>query len=192
MKFEIKPLSPDVLDDFLYFFDNIEFQDHPEWSVCYCYSFHYIGPAAEWHNREKNRSSVIKLINENYMHGYLAYEDEKPIGWCNANDKLNFERLKLNSEIWDSDKHKICSVVCFLIDPKQRGKGIASKLLDRVCVDYEKLGYDYIEAYPIKNQTTNELQCQGPPSMYQNFNFKLVKDYSEHSNEYSIVRKKLK
>jgi hypothetical protein len=34
MKIEIKPLSVDVLDDFLFFFDNIEFHDHPEWAVC--------------------------------------------------------------------------------------------------------------------------------------------------------------
>ncbi|MCP4755542.1 MAG: GNAT family N-acetyltransferase, partial [Proteobacteria bacterium] len=144
METEIKPLSAETLDDYLYFFDNMKFHDHPEWSVCYCYSFHYVGAAEEWRNKEKNRSAVIDLVKENRMHGYLAYIGERPIGWCNANDKLNFERLRLKDELWDNDDHKICSVVCFLIDPDQRGKGIASKLLKRVCMDYSKLGYDIV------------------------------------------------
>ena len=32
----IKRLSPNLLDDFLYFFDDIAFRDNPEWSHCYC------------------------------------------------------------------------------------------------------------------------------------------------------------
>lgn len=188
MEINIKPLTPDLLEDFLYFFDNIVFQDHPDWSVCYCYSFHFVGTASEWNNKEKNRSEVIKLIKENRMRGYLAYMDNKPIGWCNANDKLNYIRLKLDTfkEIWDNDKQKICSVVCFLIDPAKRGKGVASRLLEQVCIDYKDLGYDYIEAYPQKN--SNAEYCQGPPALYKNSGFEMIKEF----DEFSMVRKKLK
>ena len=33
MEIIVKPLSIDLLDDFLYYFDNIGFTDNPEWSV---------------------------------------------------------------------------------------------------------------------------------------------------------------
>ena len=187
MEIIIKPLSNDTLEDFLYYFDNMIFQDHPSWSVCYCYSFHFVGTSEEWNNKQKNRSSVIRLIEENHMRGYLAFKDQKPIGWCNANDKSNYERLKLKKELWDNNTQKICSVVCFLVDPKHRRKGIASKLLERVCMDYKKLGYDYIEAYPKKNKSTDEDQCQGPPTMYKSNGFEVIKEFEE----FSIVRKKL-
>lgn len=27
------------------------------------------------------------------MTGYLVFENDKPIGWCNANNRLNYQRL---------------------------------------------------------------------------------------------------
>ena len=187
MEIVIKPLSADVLDDFLYFFDNMVFHEHPEWSVCYCYSYHFIGTGEEWNNKEKNRSSVINLIKEGLMRGYLAYKDGKPVGWCNSNDKNNYERLKLSKELWNDNSYKICSIVCFLVDQKERGKDIATKLLERVCMDYKALGYDYVESYPKKGKATDEEQFQGPAVMY----YKLGFEVKEEFNEYLMLHKKL-
>ena len=86
----IKPLSPDIIDDYLFLFDNIVFSENPDWSKCYCYSYHFTG-AKEELIKEKNRSSVIELIKEDKMRGYLAYDKNKPIGWCNANNKNNYQ-----------------------------------------------------------------------------------------------------
>lgn len=33
---EIVPLTPDKKEDYLYFFDELAFADHPDWSWCYC------------------------------------------------------------------------------------------------------------------------------------------------------------
>jgi len=92
MNISIKPLSPDLINDFLSFFDNMVFLENPEWSICYCYSYHFTGTKEEW-EKEKNRSSAIKFIKENKMTGYLAYSDNKPVGWCNVNNRLNYQRL---------------------------------------------------------------------------------------------------
>lgn len=188
MNIIIKPVLKENLDDFLYFFDNIKFLEHQDWSICYCYSFHFVGTAEEWNDKNNNRSSVIKLIIEEKMKGYLAYHNNNPIGWCNSNNKLNYERLELNKNIWDNTKGKICSVVCFLIDPEYRNKKIATSLLKRVCEDYKKNNYDFIEAYPKKGKLTNEEHCQGPLSMYKKLNFKEIKEFKN----YYIVRKELK
>ncbi len=190
MEITVYPLRPDSLKDFLYFFDNMTFADHPDWSICYCYSFHFTGSSTEWKNKDRNRSSVIKLIKENKMRGYLAYINGKTVGWCNINDKTNFERLKINENIWDDNDDniaKIASIVCFLIDPRLRGQGIASTILDRICIDYKKLGYKYIEAYPKKANSNNEEQCQGPLSLYINKDFNPIKLV----DDFVIVRKAL-
>ena len=129
--FSIEPLSRDTLNDFLCFFDNMTFQEHPNWSVCYCYSFHFIGTAEEWNNKEKNRSAVIDLINKGEMKGYLGYSGSTPIGWCNANDKSAFKRLKLYDGIWNIGQTATVSVVCFLTAPEYRGRGVAKRLLTR-------------------------------------------------------------
>ena len=43
MNIAIKALSLDLIDDFLYFFDEIAFTDNPEWSGCYCVFYHHNG-----------------------------------------------------------------------------------------------------------------------------------------------------
>ncbi len=186
MKIQIKSLGPDLLNDYLDFFDNMKFTENPNWSICYCYSFHFTGPAAEW-TRGKNRESVIRLIREHKLRGYLAYAGNKPVGWCNANDRMNFQSLSKYYDIELSDSEKVCSVVCFLVSPPFRRKGIAKLLLSRVCEDYQDMGYDWIEAYPGKGKLSCERHYKGPPSLYENTGFHIKSEYKD----YYIVRKNL-
>ena len=48
MEIDIKPLSPELLEDFFSFFESVEFCEHPHWNICYCYSFHFTGPSELW------------------------------------------------------------------------------------------------------------------------------------------------
>jgi len=131
MNFEIKRLEPSVLDDFLLYFDEIGFTDNPEWGGCYCHFYHFEGERKDWGKRtgEANRDASINLINSRKMSGFLVYEQEKPIGWCNANIKENYHALISDAEINYEKSEKIASIVCFLIAPDYRRKGIAGKLL---------------------------------------------------------------
>jgi ribosomal protein S18 acetylase RimI-like enzyme len=187
MDITIKQLSADLLDDFLFFFDNIVFTENPGWSKCYCYSFHFIGSKNEW-NKEDNRSSVIKLINENKMTGYLAYIENKPIGWCNANNRLNYQRLLKYYDLVDNTEDRACSIVCFTISPDFRRKGVAQKLLEQICTDYSLLDYDYLEAYPGNGILSCEKHYKGPLELYLKFGFKVVRE----NKDYSVVRKALR
>lgn len=187
MEVTIYPLSKKLIDDFLYFFDKVAFTDNKEWSGCYCYFYH--SSDEEWKRKtgESNRLSATKLIQEEKMKGYLAYLDGEPIGWCNVNDKFNYSRLVSDKEIWDGAGEKICSIVCFVIAPKYRKKGIASQMLNVICNDYSNMGYEYIEAYPRRGELTSAQHYHGPLSMYMNAGFSLHKTFSH----YDIVRKAL-
>lgn len=186
MNLTIKPLSPALLDDYLFFFDNIVFSENPHWSACYCYSFHFTGTNDQW-KKEDNRNAVIRMINENKMRGYLAYSDSKPVGWCNVNNRLNYQRLLKLYDLTDIENDKICSIVCFLIDPEFRRKGIAQKILEKIQHDCATLGYEYLEAYPGKGSLSSERHYKGPPDLYERSGFKIVKEAAD----YNIVRKKL-
>jgi ribosomal protein S18 acetylase RimI-like enzyme len=129
----------------------------------------------------------VDLIQKGKMRGYLAYLDGEPIGWCNANDKVNYPRLVSNKDLWDGKEEKICSIVCFIIAPEHRRKGIASQILDVICRDFSKRGYEYVEAYPRKGELTCAEHYHGPLSMYVNAGFTLYKSFGS----YDIVRKKL-
>ena len=187
MDISIKPLSADLLNDYLFFFDNDVHTENPDWSKCYCYSFHFIGDEDQT-NKEDNRSSVIQLITENKLHGYLAYYDNKPIGWCNANNRLNYEKLLKYYDLIDNPTDKVCSIVCFLISPDFRKKGIAQKILEQIIHDYSSLDYDYLEAYPGKGNLSCEKNFKGPLGLYEKYNFKITKEYAD----YYVVRNYLR
>lgn len=187
MNIIVKPLSPELLEDFLFFFDNMVFKENPHWSVCYCYSYHFTGTKEQW-NREGNRSAVIQLIKENKMKGYLAFSDSKLVGWCNANDRNNYQRLLKYYDLIDNPADKVCSIVCFLVSPEYRRKGIAQKMLQQITGDYHLQDYDYIEAYPGKGELSSEKNYKGPMSMYKKYDFKIQ---SEH-DDYYVMRKTLK
>jgi len=186
MEITIKALKPELLDDYLSLFDNMIFTDNPGWSACYCLSFHFVGTNEQW-NKEENRTSVIKYINESRLTGYLAYSDNKPIGWCNVNNRLNYQRLLKYYNLIDNPSDKVCSIVCFTINPDFRRKGVAQKLLEQICADYSNQDYDYIEAYPGKGNLSCESQYKGPIEMYEKFDFKIHKEL----DDYFIVRRKI-
>jgi ribosomal protein S18 acetylase RimI-like enzyme len=187
MNISIKALSSDLLEDYLYFFDNIIFSENPDWSKCYCYSFHFTGSADQW-NKKGNRAAVVSLIKGNRMQGYLAYTDNKPVGWCNVNNRCNFQRLMKYYDLVDNPDDKACSIVCFLVSPEYRNKGIAGKILQQITIDCSAHGYDYLEAYPGKGTLSCEKHYKGPPDLYKKFNFNIHREYSD----YNVVRRYLR
>ena len=184
---EIQPLTKELKDSYLYFFDHMIFKENPDWSICYCYDYHFLGDIATC-TRDSNRSAVSNLIKEEKQAGYLVFENDKPIGWCNANNRSNFQRLLRDYDLVDNPDDKVCSVVCFLIHPDFRGQGIARKLLGRIIKDYSNTDYDYIEAYPKKGELSCAGNFKGPLGLYKSFDFEIDKEY----DDYYVVRKRLR
>jgi ribosomal protein S18 acetylase RimI-like enzyme len=188
MDLNIKPLKTDLLDDFLYFFDEKAFIDNPNWAMCYCYFYHFAGSRRKWSKRtlEQNRESSIALINSGRMRGFLAYDNTIPVGWCNANSKENYSYIPFEENL--NDQIKIASIVCFLIDPSYRKKGIARMLLQEVCQHYKKKEFDFIESYPVKGDKSDAHNYHGPHRLYLSEGFSI---YKELNNIY-VMRKGLR
>lgn len=186
MDIEIRPLMKDLQDDYLLLFDNMIHKENPDWSKCYCNDFHFLGDV-ETCTRDISRSLIINRIKENELQGYLVYENNDPIGWCNANDRLNYQRLLRDYDLIDNEKDKVCSVVCFLIHPDYRRQGISQKILEKIIADYSNMDYDYIESYPKKGASSSS-NFKGPMELYKRNNFKIHKE----NKEYYVMRKKTK
>ena len=188
-----------MLDDWLQYFDSAVYfgNDDEAWPGCYCMHFHWnkeLDARNDWNatleqvynktGKAGNRERAIRLIKKGVMQGYLAYYAGKVVGWCNANDKQGYKTV-LNSFFDKIDNtHKIKSVVCFCIDADMRGKGIATKLLEKVCSDAFSEGYEYIEAYPYSHGQANDFH--GALKMYEKMGF--VK--SEQNTDDCVIMKK--
>jgi ribosomal protein S18 acetylase RimI-like enzyme len=189
MEIKIKELLPTLVNDFLYFFDNLAFTDNPEWSSCYCYCHHANCSSDEWKKRtaKENRDASLKLITAGKMHGYLAYIEDKPVAWCHADSRDNIASLRDICNEPKDGKDKIGSIICFIVAPEYRRKGIAAKLLESVCDGFRSHGYSVVEAYPKKTGKSDAKNYHGPLDMYLKYGFDIIKE----DEGIIIVRKRL-
>ena len=193
MNIEIRKLSVDLLDDWLYFFDNIAFTDNSEWAGCYCMCYHWnetLENKKEWNCSKSdapyNRKCAVRFIKKGIIQGYLAYYEGKVVGWCNVNEKQVYDSVNINLAWEESEKNKkVKSIVCFCISPDLRNRGIATQLLEKVCLDATDDGYEYVEAYPFNHGENNDYH--GSKSMFEKNGF----TDSGKDSGYTIVRKYL-
>jgi GNAT superfamily N-acetyltransferase len=162
---EMYPLSPTRVDDFMSFFDSDAFTDNPEWSSCYCQCFYEDHSKRRWSDRTatENRDCALRRIVEQEMRGILAYEDGKVVGWCNAAPRSMLHALD-NEPAADSDRTG--TILCFLVAPRARGRGIATALLHRACETLRAQGLTQVEANPRPSATSMAENHFGPLSMY--------------------------
>jgi GNAT superfamily N-acetyltransferase len=164
----IKELTPKLLDDFLHFFDHDAFADNPKWAGCYCMYYYFAGPEDEWRvqNGPVNRKDIAELIESGNAQGFLAYQDSKPVGWCNAAPRKMLPMLERYESLRVDDPGKVGSIVCFLVAKNHRGQGIAKQMLNAASNKFRKQGLSYAEAYPASEAKSDADNCNGPLSMY--------------------------
>lgn len=194
MNIRIKRLNSTTTNDYLSFFENIAVIDKAECGKCYCMFFHTDEKAKEWVNRTNNdnRNDAIDNIKRGTLSGFLAYDGNNPIAWCNVNERNSYKFNKSRFHILHDDK-KVISLVCFYIMEKYRGKGIINTLLKHIIDYYNDKGYDYLEAYPATNKTKSNENYHGLLSSFLKNNFSIIKEMEENDDfgdyeKYSIVR----
>jgi ribosomal protein S18 acetylase RimI-like enzyme len=169
LKYSIRPLTPDLLDDYLTFFDHDAFCDNPEWQSCYCAFFHCYSRAGEQEfdarTSEQNRALVSGLIRAGHMHGYLAYSGAKAVGWCQAAPRAELPSLRERFDLAGEDAG-IGSIACFVVAKSHRRQGICRQLLDLACQGFRAMGLSCAEAYPHAGRETDAGNYHGPLSMY--------------------------
>lgn len=204
MNVNIRRLTPALLNDYLHFFETDAHSDNPNEDRCYCVGWcnadHHIDMG--FSSPEKRRETAIQYINNGLIQGYLAYIDEKAVGWCNTNTKsdcMNCDgwlRFKTAVETTESDS-KVKSIYCFTIAPEMKRKGIAAKLLECVCNDAADDGFEYVEAYPEQRFVDTFSAMGGPLELYKRNGFTICQEVNDkykgkYDLKYYVVRKPLK
>lgn len=182
MNLTIKPLTPELIDDYLWFFDNRAFCDNPDWALCYCMFYNCMVSLHAWMKRTlpQNRAEAEQQINAGKLKGFLAYYNNKPVGFCNVNEKSILHFNKYRTEINSTGTDGIVSVVCFVIDPDYRRKGISRLLLSEVIQFYKNTKHTIMEAYPSRNTEKETDNYHGFNSLYQSEGFYEEKSYKDY------------
>ena len=187
----VRELTPELVDDYLHFFAEDAFSDNPEWSECYCYFHHFTGTSEQWQDRSaaENRDAVRTAIRSDEFHGVLAYEGDRPIGWCKALVRADLPDPDRVAPPMELPYDRVGVVLCFLVSPDRRRRGVARELLAEACRSLERQGTSVVEGYPLKDAETSAEHCQGPLSLYDEAGFELVME--EPDGPRTVMRKSL-
>ena len=184
MNIKVLKLSKDMAEDYISYFDNRAFLDGDIEKGCYCVWHHWTDKheyerslMPEIERPYRKRDYAKELIQNGLLNGFVAYYEKQIVGFCNSDLKDNYFRLRRenNPDSWIgmNANDKILSIVCFIVAPDMRRKGIAKALLDYACQYAEENGYDYVEGYPPHGEFTIH-DCGGSVSMYVNLGFEII------------------
>ena len=81
--------------------------------------------------------------------GMVAYLDGNPVGWCALGPRHEMGRLERSRTIPKVDDLPVWSVVCFVVRPGYRRRGVARTLLDGAIEYARSRGAIALEGYPV-------------------------------------------
>ncbi|MCK5645544.1 MAG: GNAT family N-acetyltransferase [Anaerolineales bacterium] len=171
MSLNVKRFDESLRSDF--------FHVHSEKLGCgWCFCVAWWVPSWEgWSERtaEENRKLREVLLESGEYDGYILYDDEQPIGWCQVgtHKRLN----KLVSQFSLDHGEDVWAITCFLIAPSYRRRGMANALLEGVLQDLETRGVRTVLAFPKVDPNLDELALwNGPLSLFLRAGFTRFRD----------------
>ena len=177
MGITVRPLAPDMATVFTEYLGGLDFGHAPHWASCYCRYYHTDCPQGEWMERtaDRNRAEAMEDIANGKMKGYLAFDGDQCIGWCNANNAREYVRLQEYAGHL-LDGRKVGCVICFVIHPSYRGRGVARLLLKHAIADFREQGYDAVMALPYEVGADADPQrlYRGTLGMYREYGFQEI------------------
>jgi GNAT superfamily N-acetyltransferase len=128
------------------------------------------------------KMKMKELIHKGIVPGILAYEANKPIGWCSVAPREDFPVLD-NSRILNRiDNRPVWSIVCFFINRHYRKKGLSIDLINSAKEYVKAKKGKIIEGYPVEpksGKTADVFAWTGLSSAFKKAKFKEVARRSE-------------
>ena len=155
MKLRIEPLTDERWDDL------VELFERPGASIargCYCMYYRRSGkhdvPAGMTYS-EADKRALKSLVDRGVVPGLIGYENGRPIGWVSLGPREDYAKLRRSPVMKPVDERPVWSIVCFVVDPQTRRRGVAEAMLSGAVRWARKQGVTLLEAYPCDKRKKN-------------------------------------
>ncbi len=144
---ETHPVTPDRFEDFADVINTTRRATH-----CWCVS-HRLGAKDIQElggtGKTAREKAMRTLCEREYPPGVVTYLDGEPVGWCNIGPRSEIPRLAGSKLMRPVDDVPVWSIVCVIVRPGHRRKGVTGHLLEGA-VDYaRRSGAPAVEAHPV-------------------------------------------
>lgn len=125
---------------------------------------------------KENKAEREKLFGSQEYDGFILYEDENPIGWCQCGSRNRLVMLCKYYKIeLKEDEDEIQAITCLFLHPSHRAKGLAKVLLFGVLDHLRKAGKEKVQAFPRSgdNRPPGEIWT-GPTKLFTKAGFEKI------------------
>jgi GNAT superfamily N-acetyltransferase len=147
---------------------------------CFCTAW-WVPTWDEWDNRtsEQNRSLRENLFRDGIYDGYLMYDDDRPIGWCQCGPRDRMPKIRQTYNL--TPDPEVWAISCFFLLPEYREIGLAQYFLDEIIKNIKSEGVWHLQGFPCrgKNLTADDIWT-GPENIFQKAGFNLEIDNDRH------------
>lgn len=105
--------------------------------------------------KDERRAAIANRFRSDSPPGLMAYDEERPIGWCSIAPRAEFPRLETSRVLKAVDDQPVWSITCFYIAPAYRKQGVSVTLLRSASDFVRDHGGSVIEGYPIEPDRAN-------------------------------------
>jgi GNAT superfamily N-acetyltransferase len=132
----------------------------------------------------ERREALRSQLQSNAPPGVIAYLGDRIVGWCGFWPRTQMERLVRSRTIPAVDDRPVWSIVCFLVRPGYRRRGVARALLQGAIECARAHGAPALEAYPV-DPAGKRLEVTsayvGTLSMFEEAGFRRIVETSARS-----------
>ena len=171
MTWETHPVTPDRFEDFADVINRTRRANH-----CWCLSHRLRVSDIEALGGGSREQAMRRLCERDHPPGVVTYRDGEPVGWCNIGPRAEITRLTSSRLIRPVDDLPVWSIVCVVVRPGHRRRGVTGPLLAGAVAYVASHGAPAVEAYPVdpSGRMDSTMAFVGTKPMFQRAGFRVV------------------
>jgi len=171
MDWETHSVTPDRFEDFTDVVNRSRRVNH-----CWCLSHRLQAAEIERLGGGSREQAMRRLCEREHPPGVVTYLDGEPVGWCNIGPRAEITRLVRSRLIHPVDDVPVWSIVCVVVRPGHRRRGVTAPLLEGAVAYAASHGAPAVEAYPVDPPERMDLTMAfvGTKSMFERAGFRVV------------------